>query len=64
MGGDSGKVTIGGVVVPRVEKFKFLGSMVEEGVILMRILAIVLERGGKNKKRQLGYPVTGRYLLD
>ena len=31
MGGDRGEVTIGGVVVPRVKKFKYLGSMVEEG---------------------------------
>jgi len=62
--GDSGEVTMDGVVVPRVEKFKYLGSMVEEGVILMRILPIVLERGGKNGKRQLGYSVTRRYLLD
>jgi len=28
VGGDSGEVTMGGVVVPRVEKFKYLGSMV------------------------------------
>ena len=28
--GDSGKVTMGGVVVPRIEKFKYLGSIVEE----------------------------------
>jgi len=27
---DGGEVTIGGVVVPRVEKFKYLGSIVEE----------------------------------
>ena len=25
-----GKVTMGGVVIPRVEKFKYLGSIVEE----------------------------------
>jgi len=31
MGGDSGEVIMGGVVLPRVEKFKYLGSMVEEG---------------------------------
>jgi len=36
------EVTMGGVVVPRVEKFKCLGSIVEERGILMRILAIVL----------------------
>ena len=29
--GDNGEVTMGGLVVPRVEKFKYLGSMVEEG---------------------------------
>jgi len=29
-GGD-GEVTIGGVVISRVEKFKYLGSIVEEG---------------------------------
>jgi len=27
---DDGEVTMGGVVVPRVEKFKYLGSIVEE----------------------------------
>jgi len=27
---DSGEVTMGGVVVPRVKKFKYLGSIVEE----------------------------------
>jgi len=27
---DSGEVTIGGVVIPRVEKFKYLGSIMEE----------------------------------
>jgi len=29
MEGDDGEVTIGGVVVPRVEKFKYLGSFAE-----------------------------------
>jgi len=28
--GDSGEVTMGGVVVPRVEKFKYLGSIIEK----------------------------------
>ena len=28
--GEGGEVTMGGVVVPRVEKFKYLGSIVEE----------------------------------
>ena len=54
VGGDYGEVTMGGVVVPRVEKFKYLGSMVEDGVILMGILATVLERGGKNEKKAAG----------
>ena len=27
---DDGEVTMGGVVVPRVEKFKYLGTIVEE----------------------------------
>jgi len=27
---DGGEVTMGGVVVPQVEKFKYLGSIVEE----------------------------------
>ena len=27
---DKGEVTMGGVVIPRVEKFKYLGSIVEE----------------------------------
>jgi len=27
---DGGEITIGGVVIPRVEKFKYLGSIVEE----------------------------------
>ena len=27
---DSGEVTVGGVVIPRIEKFKYLGSIVEE----------------------------------
>jgi len=30
-GSDRGEVTMGRVVVPRVEKFKYLDSMVEEG---------------------------------
>ena len=64
VGGDNGEVTMDGVVVPRVEKFKYLGSMVEEGVILMMILAIGLKWGSKNGERQLGYSVTRRYLLD
>ena len=28
--GDGGEVTMGGVVVPRVEKFKYLGSFIEK----------------------------------
>ena len=28
--GDGGEVTMGGVVIPRAEKFKYLGSIVEE----------------------------------
>jgi len=28
--GEGGEVTMGGVVVPRVEKFKYLGSIVED----------------------------------
>ena len=31
VGGDNGEVTMDGVVVPRVENFKYLGSIVEEG---------------------------------
>jgi len=27
---DSGEITMGGVVIPRVEKFKYLGSIVEQ----------------------------------
>ena len=27
---DDGEVTMGGVVIPRVEKFKYLGSIMEE----------------------------------
>ena len=47
MGGDRGEVTMSRVVVPRVEKFKCLGSMVEEGA-MMKILTIVLEWDHKN----------------
>jgi len=28
--GSGGEVTMGGVVIPRVEKFKYLGSILEE----------------------------------
>ena len=53
---------MGGVAVPRVEKFKYLGSIAEE--ILMRILAIILGQGGKNGRKLLEYCVTRRFLPD
>ena len=59
---DGREVTVGGVVVPRVEKFKYLESIIEERGILMRILAIVLGRGGKNRRRLLEYYMTRRFL--
>jgi len=61
---DSGEVTMDGVVVPRVDKFKYLGSMVEEGGDIDEDISHRIRAGGKNEKRQLGYSVTRRYLLD
>jgi len=48
--GDSGEVTMGGVVVPRIEKFKYLRSIIVERGELMRILAAVLGQVAKTKK--------------
>ena len=61
---DGGEATLGGVGVPRVEKFKYLGSIIEGGEILMRILAIILGWGGKNGRRNLEDFVTRGFLLD
>ena len=59
-----GEVTMGGVMVPQVEKFKYLRSIVKERGDMMRILAIVLGRDGKNGGRLLEYFATKRFLLD
>ena len=64
MGGDDGEVIMDGVVVPRVERFKYLGSMVEERGDIDDDISHRIKVGGKNGERQLGYFVTRGYLLD
>jgi len=53
-------VTMGGVVIPRVEKFKYLGSIIEQNRDLMRILIIGLEWGGKNEGVLLAFCVISK----
>ena len=55
---------MGRMVVPRAEKFKYLGSIVEERGNIDEDISHRIKAGGKNEKRQLGYSVTRRYLLD
>jgi len=62
--GDGGEVTLGGVPIPNVDKFRYLGSTLRRKVTLMMILTIVLGWGGKNGRRLLEYFVTRRFLSD
>ena len=55
---------MGGVVIPRVEKFKYLGSIVEEKGDIDEDINHRIRVGGKKGRRHLEYYVTRRFLSD
>jgi len=59
--GNGGEVTLGGVAIPTVDKFKYLGSIIEERGN-MTISTIVLGRGGKNEGMHLECYVIRKFL--
>ena len=56
------EVTIGGVAVPRAEKFKYLGSILKRNEILTKILTNVLEWDGKSGVVLPEFRVIGKFL--
>ena len=51
---DDGEVTMGGVVIPRVEKFKYLGSIVEERGDIDEDISHRIRTGRQNWKKISG----------
>ena len=61
---DGGEITVGGVVVPRIENFKYLGSIVEERGNIDEDISHRIKAGGKNGGRLLEYYVTRGFHSD
>jgi len=55
-------VTMGGVAIPRVDKFKYLAQLLSRKEISMRVLTIVLEWGGKNGRVPMEFCMISKFL--
>jgi len=51
---DGREVTVGGVVVPRVENFKYLGSIIEERGDIDEDISHCIRAGWQKKKKASG----------
>jgi len=55
---------MGGVVIPRIEKFKYLRSIIEEWGDIDEDINHRIRIGAKNRRRPMEYHVTKRFLSD
>jgi len=59
---ECGEVSTRGVIIPRVEKFTYLESIIKEREDIDDKINQRIRVGGKNKRMILGYYVTRRFL--
>jgi len=60
--GDRGKVTLGREAIPKVGKFKYLGSIIEKKGDIDDDINHLLRWGGKNERMRLECYVTRKSL--
>jgi len=59
---DGVEVILGGKAIPKVDKCKYLGSIIEKRRDIQMVFTIILGWGGKNRGMRLECYVIGKFL--